>query len=116
MKQLMEMHRMSELAMKDLCVHLWPTEPIPNTYFGFVQKLREAPLRIAAMKRSTCLEGARLAFAKTMVHWLKINPMDMATGPPPKGKEHRCPEQYFAQVMNGARAIEVQCSKDVMLE
>jgi hypothetical protein len=51
-----------------------------------------------------------------MVHWPKINPMDMATGPPPKRKEHRRPEQYFAQVMNGARAIEGQCSKDVMLE
>ena len=68
------------------------------------------------MKRSTCLEGVKLAFAKTMVHWPKINPVDMAIGPPSKGKEHRRPEQYFAQVMNGARAIEGQCSKDVMLE
>ena len=68
------------------------------------------------MKRSTCLEGVKLAFAKTMVHWPKINPMDMATGPPPKGKEHRHPKQYFAQVMNVAWAIEGLCSKDVMLE
>ena len=87
---------MSELAVKDLCVNLWPAEPIPDTYFGLVQKLGEAPLWIDAMKRLACLEGARLAFAKTMVHWPKINPMDMATGPPPKGKEHRHPEQYFA--------------------
>jgi hypothetical protein len=116
MKQLVEMHRMSELAVKDLCVNLWPAEPIPDPYFGLVQKLREAPLRIDAMKRSACLEGARLAFAKTMVHWPKINAMDVATGPPPKGKEHRRPEQYFAQVMNGTRAIEGQCLKDVMLE
>ena len=89
------MHRMSELAMKDLYVNLWPTEPIPDTYFGLVQKLRELPLRIDAMKHSTCFEGVRLVFAKTMVHWPKINPMDIATGPPPKGKEHRRPEKYF---------------------
>ena len=44
MKQLMEMHRMSELALKYLCVSLWPAEPIPDTYFGLVQKLRAVPL------------------------------------------------------------------------
>lgn len=96
MKQLMEMHRTSELALKDLCVSLWLAEPLPDTYFGLVQRLREAPLQIDAVKRSACLEGARLAFAKTMVHWTRINPMDMAIGPPPQGKEHRHPEQYFA--------------------
>ena len=91
MKQLMEMHRMSELALKDLCVSLWPAEPIPDTYFGLVQKLREAPLRIDVVKRPACLEGARLAFAKTMVHWPRINLMDMATSPPPKEKDHPRP-------------------------
>ena len=68
------------------------------------------------MKRSACIEGARLAFAKTMVDCTKIKPMDMATGPPPVGKEHRGPELYSAQVMDGARAIEGQCSKDVIIE
>jgi hypothetical protein len=29
-----------------------------------------------------------MAFAKTMVHWPKIKPVEMATGPPPSGKEH----------------------------
>ena len=28
---LMEMHRMFELDVKDLCVNLWPVEPIPDT-------------------------------------------------------------------------------------
>ena len=50
-----------------------------------------------------------------MVHWPKISPMEMATGPPPKGKEHRRPEKYFAHVMTGAQAIEGQCSKSVRL-
>ena len=83
---------MSELVVKDLYVNLWPVEPIPDTYFVLVQKLREAPLRIDVMKCSTCVEGARLAFAKTMVHWPKINSMEMATGPLANGKEHRRPE------------------------
>ena len=85
---------MSELAMKDLCVNLWPAKPIPDTYFGLVQKLREAPLRIDAMKRSACLEEARLAFAKTMLHWPNINLMDMATLP--KGEDHRHPKLCLA--------------------
>ena len=29
MKQLMELHRMAEPAMKDLCIRLWPEEPLP---------------------------------------------------------------------------------------
>ena len=81
-----------------------------------MQKLREAPLRIDVMKCSTCVEGARLAFAKTMVHWPKIKPMYMATGARPVGKEHRRPELYYTQVIDGARAIEGQCSKDVIIE
>jgi hypothetical protein len=116
MKQLMELHRMAELEMKGLCAKLWPSEPLPSSYFGLVQKLYDATPRIDAWKRSSCIEGARMAFGKTMVHWPKIKPTEMATGPPPPGKEHRRPEQYFPIVMDGARAVEAQCSKDVIYE
>jgi hypothetical protein len=116
MKQLMELHRMAEPVMKDLCVKLWPAEPLPSSYFRLVQRLYYAVPRIEAWKRSTCIEGARMAFGKTMVHWPKIKPTEMATGPPPPGKEHRRPEQYFPIVMDGARAVEAQCSKDVIYE
>ena len=81
-----------------------------------MQKLRDASPRIDIVKRFACLEGARLAFAKTMVHWPKIRTMNMATNPPPVGKENRHPELYFAAVMDGARAIEAQCSKDVIID
>ena len=107
---------MAEPAMKDLCIRLWPSEPLPSSYFGLLAKLCDTAARVETVKRLVCIEGARMAFLKTMVHWPKINPMDMATGPPPKGKEHRRPEQYFTQVITGAWAIEGQCSKDVMLE
>jgi len=57
-----------------------------------------------------------MAFAKTMVHWPKLKPTEMATAPPPPGKEHRRPELYFSVVMEGAREIEAQCSKGVLYE
>ena len=50
------------------------------------------------------------------MHWPKLKPTEMATGPPPPGKEHRCPELYFSTIMDGAWAIEALCPKDVVLE
>ena len=116
MKQLMELHRMAEPVMKDLCVKLWSSKPLPSSYFGLVQRLFGAPAQVDAWKRSTCIEGARMAFGKTMVHWPKLKPVEIATGPLPPGKEHRHPEQYFPAVMDGARAVDAQCPKDVIYE
>ncbi|KAI5007690.1 hypothetical protein ZWY2020_008738 [Hordeum vulgare] len=115
MKQLFELHRMAEPAIKDLCVRLWPTEPLPNNYFALVRKLIDASSRIEQLQRSACIEGAQMAFAWTMVHLPGIKPLKMATDPPPTGKEHRWPELYFATAMDGARAIAFECSKDVIL-
>ena len=36
LKQLVELHRLAELAMKDLIVRLWHVDPIPSSYFGLV--------------------------------------------------------------------------------
>ena len=36
LKQLTELHKAAELAMKDLIVWLWPAEPMPSSYFGLV--------------------------------------------------------------------------------
>ena len=68
MKKLMEMHRMVEPAIKDLCVRLWPSEPVPSNYFSLVAKLCYASARIDVVKCSMCIEGAHMAFTKTMVH------------------------------------------------
>jgi hypothetical protein len=116
LKQLLELYKVAEPAMKDLCIRLWPNEPIPGSYFGLVQKLSDATARIDALRRSSCIEGARMTFAKAKVHWPGLDPMKVATAPPPPGKEYRCPERYFSGVMEGARAIESQCLKDTVYE
>ena len=42
LKQLIELHKAVELAMKDLIIGLWPAEPIPSSYFGLVKRLMTA--------------------------------------------------------------------------
>ena len=116
MMQLVELHRMSGLAMKDVIVRLWPTEPIPSSYFGLVQRLADALPRIEAVKRSACIEGARMAFARVKMHWAKMKAAVVAVEGPPEGKDHRKPERYFEDVLEGARLIEGQCSKDIIFE
>ena len=49
-KQLVELHQVAELAMKDLVVRLWPAEPIPSSYFGLVKRIVGACPRLDAIK------------------------------------------------------------------
>ena len=58
LKQLIELHRAAELAMKDLIIRLWPSEAIPSSYFGLVKRLVSACPRLEVIKRSVCMEGA----------------------------------------------------------
>ena len=67
LKQLTELHRIAELAMNDFIIRLWPAEPIPSSYFGLVKRLVNACPRLDAVKRSVCIEGARMAFARVKV-------------------------------------------------
>jgi len=64
MSQWAELHRISGAVVKNIIIRLWPTEPIPNSYFGLVQRLVDAVPRMDAVKRSACIEGARMAFAR----------------------------------------------------
>ena len=64
LKQLVELHRVAELAMKDLIIRLWPAEVILGSYFGLVKRVVEACPRLDIVKRSVCIEGARMAFAR----------------------------------------------------
>ena len=78
LKQLTELHRMAELAMKDVIIRLWRAEPIPSSYFGLVKRLVSACPRLDAIKWSVCIEGARMAFAHVKVQWAKMNAIKLA--------------------------------------
>ena len=116
MMQLAELHMMSGLAMKDIIVRLWPAEPIPSSYFGLVKRLGDTQPRVKAVKRSACIEGARMAFAHVKMHWAKMKAAIVPVEGPPEGKDHRKPERYSEDILEGARLIEGQCSKDIMFE
>ena len=73
LKQLVELHQLAELAMKDLIVRLWPAEPVPGSYFGLVNRLMSACPRLEVVKWSVCIEGARMAFARVKTHWATMD-------------------------------------------
>ena len=100
--------------MKDLIIRLWPAEPILSSYFGLVKRLVSACPRLDVIKRSVCIEGARMAFARAKVHWGKMDAEKLMTEGPPKGKEHRKPELYYEGVLKGARLAAEQCTKDII--
>ena len=102
--------------MKDLIIHLWPAESVPSSHFGLVKWLVDACPRLDAIKRSVCIEGARMTFARIKVQWAKMNTVKLATEGPPEGKEHRTPERYFDDVLEGSRVVAGQCAEDIIFE
>ena len=68
MSQWAELHRISGAAMKNVIIRLWPTEPNLNSYFGSVRQLVNAVPRIDAVKRPSCIEGARMALARVKMY------------------------------------------------
>ena len=103
LKQLVELHKAAEQAMKVLILRMWPGEPLPNSYFGLVRRLVDACPRLEVIKRSVCIKGARRAFACAKVHWAKLDDEKLVKDGPPPGKEHRKPENYYKDVLKGAR-------------
>ena len=89
---------------------------MPSSHFGLVKRLVDACPRLDTIKRSVCIEGARMAFARVKVQWAKMDAVTLATERPPAGKEHRTPERYFEDVLEGSRIVEGQCSKDIIFE
>ena len=49
-------------------------------------------------------------------YWAKMKATDVAAKGPPEGKDHHAPEHYFEDVLEGARLIEGQCSKNMIFE
>ena len=71
-------------------------------------------LHIDAVKRSACIEGARMALAHVKTYWAKMEATAIATRGPAIGQVSA--EHYFEEVLEGARLIEAQCSKSIMFE
>ena len=100
--------------MKDVVAHLWPERPELKSYFGLVQQFLDAVPHIKAMKRSACIEGAWMALAYVKTYWAEMEATDVASQDSDKS---RLPaEHYFEEVLQGARLIESQCSKNVMFK
>ena len=109
-----ELHRLFGLAMRSVTDHLWPRGPQPDSYFGLVQQFLGVVTRINAMRRSACIEGARMALARVKTYWEDMEATIIATQDP-AGDQYPA-EHYLAQVTEGARLIEAQCSKNVLFD
>ena len=105
LKQLVELHKVAEQAMKGLIVRLWSKEAMPGSYFGLVRRLVDACPWVEVIKHSACIEGARRALARAKVHWGKMDAQKLVTDAPPPGKEYRTPKMYYKGVLKGARLI-----------
>ena len=116
LKQLVELHRVAKLAMKDLIIQLWPAGAIHGSYSGLVKRLVDACPRLDVVKRSVCIEGARLAFAYVKVHWGKLDAEKLVKDGPPEGKAHRYPGKHYDGVMKGARLVADECAKNIIFE
>ena len=116
LKQMVELHKAADQAMKGFIVRLWPGDALPNSFFGLVRRLVDACPWLEVVKRSFCIEGARRAFARVKTQWVKLDAVKLIKEGPPEGKEHRHPEMYYEGVLPGARLIADECSKDVIFE
>ena len=94
--------------------HLWAGGPRPNSYFSLVQQFLGVVPRIDAVKRSTCIEGARMEFARVKTYWAEMEATTVATKGSAVGRV--AAEHYFEEVLEGARLIESQCSKNIMFK
>ena len=52
LKELVELHKAAEVAMKDFVVRMWPGEPLPTSYFGLIKRMVNACPRLEVIKRS----------------------------------------------------------------
>ena len=109
-----ELNRLSGLSMRSVVDQLWPERSKPNSYFSLVQQFLDVVPRINAMKRSACIEGARMAFARVKAYWAEMDATNVAARDSAIGR--KAAEHYFEEVLEGARLIETQCSKNIMFE
>ena len=64
--------------MRSVVDQLWPERPKPNSYFSLVQQFLDVVPHIDVMKRSACIEGARMAFARVKAYWVEMDATTVA--------------------------------------
>ena len=79
-----------------------------------MQQFLEVVLRIDAVKRSACIEGARMALTRVKTYWVEMEATAIATQSSAVGRVSA--EHYFEEVLEGARSIEAQCSKNIIFQ
>ena len=114
MAAIAELHRLSRLAMRSVIDHFWPKGPKPDSYFCLVQHFLGVVPQRDAMRRSACIEGARMALARVKAYWTDMEDTIVATQNPAGGQDSA--EHYLEKVAEGAHLIEALCSKNVMFE
>ena len=77
--------------------HLWPEGPRPNSYFGLMQQFLGVVPHIDIVKRSVCIEGARMALARVKTYWAEMEAIAIATRGPAVGQVSA--EHYFEEVL-----------------
>ena len=111
LKQLVELHKAAEQAMKGFIVRMWPRDSLPNSYFSLVRRFVDACPRLEVIKCSICIEGAHQAFSRAKVHRAKMDAEKLVKEGPPQGKEHRHPDMYYEGVLEGAHLVADECAK-----
>lgn len=99
-----ELHRLSGLATRSVVDHLWPRGPRPDNYFGLMQQFLGAVSHINVVKRSACIEGARMALAHVKTYWAGMETTAISTQGSAEGQDPA--EHYFEEVLEGAHLIE----------
>ena len=85
-----------------------------SSYFSLVQQFLGAVPRIDAVKRSACIEGSWMALARVKTYWAEMDATTVVAQGSAIGRV--AAEHYFEEVLEGARLIETQCSKNIMFE
>ena len=65
-------------------------------------------------EEAACIEGARMALARVKTYWAEMEATAVAS--PDSDESRVLVEHYFQEVLQGARLIETQCSKDTIFE
>ena len=71
---------MPSASMKDVIVRLWPTEAIPDSYFGLVRRLVDAVPRINNVKGWSCWKYALEAIIKWLLLYFLVHAIIVLSG------------------------------------